>query len=201
MNETKIVDMSKEDCKTQYPKMYPVKDFCQITAKPPAECIKYNLVNILAAYVFTTRYFNGEHFHFAKEAVSCIATLSSNLKNIHNFDDFETAVKHAEQQCFNSTWILTDAENIQTMRDDLHKILQGPNDLENKLYIMYALSDMHHLFEESLKPINDTATSTFEAKFSNNHFPAVELEPSDKIKKYIKKIEYYLSYTKDCYNS
>lgn len=48
-----------------------------------------------------TRYFNGEHFDFAQEAVACIATLSLSLKTAANFNDFDTAVKSVEQECVN----------------------------------------------------------------------------------------------------
>ncbi|KRT78871.1 hypothetical protein AMK59_7695, partial [Oryctes borbonicus] len=39
---------------------------------PPADSIQFNLVNILASYAFTLRYFNGEYLDFIPEAVACI---------------------------------------------------------------------------------------------------------------------------------
>ncbi|KAJ8957976.1 hypothetical protein NQ318_001977 [Aromia moschata] len=200
-SENKVQDISEEETfKTNCPKVLTIKDFSQITTKPPSECVKYNLINVLSAYVFTTRYFNGEHFEFAKEAVSCIASLSGNLKEAQNFEDFDTAIKHVEQECCNSTWILTDAENIQVMREDIRKILMGPNDSENKFYILSALSDLRNLLEESLKPEQEANTASFNKRFPNDHFPAVKFETPDKTRNYIKKIDYYLSYTKDYYS-
>lgn len=71
-----------------------------LQSKEPSDCVQYNLINILAAYAFTTRYFNGDYRDFVKEAVSCIASLSLCLKNNQNFVDFETCVKSVEQECF-----------------------------------------------------------------------------------------------------
>lgn len=63
--------------------------------------MKYNLINLLSAYAFTVRYFNGEHFDFANEAVAAIASISLALKKGQNFEDYETAVKSVEQECIN----------------------------------------------------------------------------------------------------
>lgn len=74
--------------------------------KEPAACVKYNLINILASYALTVRYFNGEYLDFVNEAVSCIVSLSLTLQNAQNFEDFEMAVKSVEQECINvSLWV------------------------------------------------------------------------------------------------
>lgn len=60
----------------------------------------------MAAYVFTAKYFNGDYFDFAKEAASCVITLSLCLKKNENFPDFETAVKSVEQEIINVSDLL-----------------------------------------------------------------------------------------------
>lgn len=142
-NKNKVEEVgdtsSTEDFKSKCPKLFhPIADFNSITKKPPADCVKYNLINVLATYAFTTRYFNGEHYDFAKEVISCICSLSLNLKSAQNFNDLETAIKSIEQECYSSDWIVTDAENMQIMREDLERILQGPNSYEPKFYILCA---------------------------------------------------------------
>lgn len=61
----------------------------------------YNLINILAAYVFMARYFNGDYYDFAREAASCVISLSLCLKDNENLPDYETAVKSVEQEIVN----------------------------------------------------------------------------------------------------
>lgn len=85
------------------------------------------------------------------------------------------------------------------MREDLNKILQGPKPTDNKFYILCALSDIHRLFNKALLPVDSSNNGDFHKKFPNDHFPAVQLESLDAVKSHIKKIDYYLSYTNDCY--
>lgn len=75
--------------------------FYYFQKQTPADCVKYNLINVLSAYAFTARYFNGEYFHFIQEAVTCIISLSQTLKLAQNFEDFETSIKSVEQECIN----------------------------------------------------------------------------------------------------
>lgn len=65
----------------------------------PANCVKYNLINVLCAYAFTVRYFNGEHLDFCNEAVATLATICTALKKGQNFEEYDTAVKSVEQEC------------------------------------------------------------------------------------------------------
>lgn len=84
------------------------------------------------------------------------------------------------------------------MREDLHKILQGPEKENRKFYILAALSDLHDLLQESLQDDNKAEEKTsFTKNFPNPHFPSVALENKNKIKAYVKKVEYFLSYTRD----
>lgn len=98
---------------------------------------------------------------------------------------------------FQTEWILADSENISTMREDLHKILQGPEKENRKFYIFAALSDLHDLLQESLKDDKEEEKTSFSKNFPNPHFPSVALENKNKIKVYLKKVEYFLSYTRD----
>ncbi|XP_023013558.2 zinc finger HIT domain-containing protein 2 [Leptinotarsa decemlineata] len=198
--DTKVEDMSlKETYKNKCPVICDIKSFSQMKTKIPADCVKYNLINIIAAYAFTARYFNGEHFDFSKEAVSCMVNISLTLKSSQNFEDFETAVKSVEQECINSDWIVSDSENILTMRDDLEKIINGPKKSDSKYYLLCALSDILHLLEKAVKPTEASNSKVFTKQFPNDHFPDVKLEDAKSIKSHSKKIEYFLSYAKDCF--
>lgn len=191
-----------EEYKKSCPEICDIKDFSELTSKIPDDSVKFNLINILAAYAFTTRYFNGEHFDFAQEAVSCMATISLALKVGQTFTDFESAVISVEQECVHSDWIISDTENTQTMREDLEKILKGPNKAENKFYILCALSDVHNLLKASLKPAkNGESSGGFSKQFPNEHFPSVKLEETPRIKNHLKKVDYFLSYAKDHFQS
>ncbi|KAG5860872.1 hypothetical protein JTB14_006490, partial [Gonioctena quinquepunctata] len=83
------------------------------------------------------------------------------LKVAQNFDDFETSVKSVEQECINSDWIVSDSENILTMREDLEKILKGPKKSDSKFYIICALSDFVHLLEKAILPNEEGSSKGF----------------------------------------
>lgn len=194
---TEINPTGSGDFKNNCPTLGTIRDFSSVTNKTPANCVKYNLINLLCAYTFTARYFNGEYFDFANEAVACIASVSLALKKGQNFEDYETAVKSVEQECINSEWIITDSENLDLMRDDLAKILKGPNLQEKNFYVLCVLTDFQNLLKLCQKPKEQTASGEFSKQFPNDRFPQVQYETKEKIKKYLKKTDYFLSYAKD----
>lgn len=67
----------------------------------PAECIRYNLLNVLCAYVFSVRLFNGEHHAFVCEAASCAHSICTNLSTGAIFQDSDTAIESVVQECIN----------------------------------------------------------------------------------------------------
>ncbi|XP_066257663.1 zinc finger HIT domain-containing protein 2 [Euwallacea similis] len=198
--ENKVTELSEDAVQTfknNCPKLRNIKDFSSISTKTPANCVKYNLINLLAAYAFTARYFNGEHMDFPNEAVAAVATTSFALKKGQNFENYETAVKSVEQACINSEWIITDSENLDLMREDVGKILKGPNSEEKSFYVLCALTDFQNLLRECQKPKEQNPTGAFSKQFPNEHFPQLQYETKEKIKKYLKKSDYFLSFAKD----
>lgn len=158
-DDSKVTELnSMEDFKSKCPKVGDVKDFASVTAKVPANCVKYNLINVLCAYAFTVRYFNGEYLDFCNEAVATLATVSAALKKGQNFEEYDTAVKSVEQECIITEWICTDSENFALMRDDLEKILNGPNSQEKNFYVLCALTDFKNLLKECQKPKQHNTT-------------------------------------------
>lgn len=69
-----------------------------LQTKPPADCVMYNLINILTSYTVVSRYFNGCHFEFLEEAVNYIILLSLNLKDNLNFGDADLAISSVQQE-------------------------------------------------------------------------------------------------------
>lgn len=84
------------------------------------------------------------------------------------------------------------------MREDLDKVLKGPNLDEQNFYILCALSDIISLLKEATTQSAEK-NGNFAKKFPDEHFPVVKLESLSNIKKYCRKIEYLLSYAKEFY--
>lgn len=85
------------------------------------------------------------------------------------------------------------------MRQDLDRLLKGPNPTEQNFYILCSLSDLHALMNKAMIPMKQN-NGNFTKKFPDEHFPTVKFENPNKIKNSIKKVEYFLSFVKDCYN-
>ncbi|KAF5284659.1 hypothetical protein FQR65_LT13490 [Abscondita terminalis] len=174
----KIREMDYED---KFPKIFEdIKEFYTLTSKPPAECVRFNVANVVAAYVFTARYFNGDYFDFVKEAVGCIARLSLVLECNQNFESVTEAVQSVQERSLKNEWIMVDGENITAMKEDVNIILEEG-------YCLYALSDLHRLLTKSLS--DSGAKDNF-----MQHCPVYNFSKKD-IKLFLKKIEYFLSYT------
>lgn len=104
-----------------------------------------------------------------------------------------------------SEYIQTDEASLNVMKSDTFLILQGPSE-ENKIYYSKAaFSDLIQLFTDakSLCKIkneakNDMNKGDFFKKFpkhNKNHLPNLDVS---KVKKVIKKLEFYLSFLESC---
>ncbi|KAK9876055.1 hypothetical protein WA026_011165 [Henosepilachna vigintioctopunctata] len=180
--------------KNRCPSIECVGKFTDLCKKQPPGSVKLNLINIMAGYAFTTRYFNGECADFPREVISCLGSIALSLKCHQDYENFEFAVKSVEQECLNIDWIVTDAENISAMREDLDQILRGPTRMESKFYVECALADIHNLLKKALQMKSDKSGGSFAKHFPNAHFPEVKLHSSSRIKVFIKRVEYFLSY-------
>lgn len=101
------------------------------------------------------------------------------------------------------------------MRDDIAKLLKGPSAQEKNFYVLCALTDFQNLLKQCQKPkeqnasggkrislnvkicLNNNSLSGFSKQFPNDQFPQVQHETKEKIKKYLKKTDYFLSFAKD----
>lgn len=163
-----------------------------VLQKNPSPSLKYNLINMVCAYVFTARYFNGDHFDFPNEATSCIATLSLALIGKQNFEDFVTAVSSVQCECLQSNWITVDKENLDTMESDLEHVLKGPKEEDKKYYVLAVLSDLYELLNAALKGGNVAKA------LPGSSFPGLQLQTKREIMLSVKKVEFYLSYAMYC---
>ncbi|KAM3963947.1 zinc finger HIT domain-containing protein 2 [Aphomia sociella] len=190
-------DEKVEDSLNNCPHLKAVPPLSSLTTVQPSSAIKFNITNILASYAFIMRYYNGEVD--AIEGTICLLSICTNLDANMNFDDLATAVESVVQKCLQSDLIQTDKESLEVMKHDTFLILQGPSK-ENKLYYCKAaLSHLNNIFNKAkstdrVSKENIKNKTEFSRKFpehKRDHLPNLDIS---KVKKCIKKIEYYLSY-------
>ncbi|XP_038213299.1 zinc finger HIT domain-containing protein 2 [Zerene cesonia] len=200
VEDLKQTDNEKEILK-KCPHIKSVPLFSTLTNVKPSPSIRFNIINVLAAYAFIMRYYNGEVEPI--EATTCVLSICDNLNSNSNYDDPDIAVEAVTQKCLLSDLIETDEDSLEIMRHDTFLLFQGPNDDNVLLYTKAALSHLIQIFSESktlskLKPEEKQNKGDFTRKFPDhgkNHLPSLDIS---KVKKCIKKMEFYISFLNTC---
>lgn len=187
------------------PPIFPnILNLAQVSAKPPAACLRHNIVNVLAAYSLTFRYFNGEHLTSSKEASSFLASISGALRANANFADDQMAIDAVLNDCATERIDLEDGQDA-LVRDDVQAILGGP-DGDSHQYTLAALSDVHRLWLSAKKCVaaSNAAAKTeendpdgeFSKRFMDHQHINGELVNRSKLSAGAKKLEFYLAFVK-----
>ncbi|KAJ0173227.1 hypothetical protein K1T71_011403 [Dendrolimus kikuchii] len=206
VEDVEEIDLGAEEL-TKCPALKIAPKLSSLTTVQPSPAIKSNITNLLASYVFVMRYFSGEidPIEGAIYLLSICASLESNA----NFDDPATAVESVAQRCLQSDLMETDQVSLDVMKYDTFLILQGPSEDNETYYCKAALSHTHQILSDAKlmeKQRNDTKSAencgenakkdgkVFSKKFpehARDHLPDLDM---GKVKKCLKKIEYYLSF-------
>lgn len=163
------------------------------TKSKASPMLMWNIVNALASYVYTVRYYMGELSNFQCDSTRMIISLSSSLSKNNNFPSKSLAIESVSQNIINTADVSSN-ENIELMKDDVESLLNGPNDQDKTYYILSALSDVHTLFTKSLKS-KEQCNGNKNGEFSKKFPTALPLSVDRKlVRQCIKKIEYYLAW-------
>lgn len=177
-----------------------IATFSSICSKEPAQCIHYNLWNILAAYSCTVRFFNGEHLTNPNEATAHLINLSSSLKYGTNFEEVEDAIISVEMEALTTGNGATHlmpvkgtpksllVENRTQLQTDARQLMSTLH------YKLAALSDILNLLQVTKKLLK--ASNKDEAEFQKLFALSSGMEEltRSKVQQLIKKLEFYLSY-------
>lgn len=188
-----------------------ITDFAKISTKAPAACVNHNLLNILAAYSSTVRFFAGDHLDVPHEATAYLISICTNLKTNINFDDQLQAI---ESICFeaHNEGYTSEHIDVDLLKKDIDFIAEGPDPSKScNTYILAALSDVHRLLSAAKATKKDipegvaaaTAASKtgrgfqeFIQKFGDHRVADAMFVERAKLNTCLKKIEYYLAFAK-----
>ncbi len=168
-----------------------IVNFDTISSKPPADCVKHNLKNVLAAYVLSVRFFNGEHDTSAHEFTNYFIKACANIKANFNFDDDDIAIESVVHSCSNEG-LTIDNDQVKLLHVDVQQISKCSG------FVLAALSDIHRAISLAKrskfvkKPV-DNEKSDFSRKFFDHEIVNFENFDRTKLSASIKKIEYYLA--------
>lgn len=192
----------------QCPRVITVKNFDQITTKPPAPCIIHNIANVIAAYCFIFRYYNGDHASYELEAADNFISITENLKTNANFEAIIAAVDSVMLNCHSAS-LFCDLETKKILLEDVEEIFAGPgDDVHAKSFILSALSDAAKLLKVVKKksreksPKDQEESKEDKKKFSSEFLgdncrgEYKNLENQSQVTGCIKKLEFYVSFVK-----
>lgn len=194
-----------------------IKRFGELSTKCPDDCVRHNLINILAAYTFATRFFNGDHQSYPHESAHCLVSICVNIKASANYESDAAAIESVASQARNEG-LRFDEDDVQMMRSDVDKLLHPPQhaiaqqnnqlreaeeDLQilgENLFILSALSDLYRvLLQAKLQkdsPLREKySPGVFHKRFADHEINNFGELKRSKLGVYLKKIEYYLAYS------
>lgn len=192
-----------------------IADFENLTKTNPHSCIIFNCCNIVTAYVYLFRYFNGDCHSYVNEFTDSLIEICDNLKKDTNFldENISSVVESVILNCANNG-LPTDSNTHFILIDDLKKIINGPildmGAQRERDFLLSALSDCLNLIEtaynqnqerKSVKKNDQKAKSRFLSEFANTNAKLNYYHSKKIIKKNVKKIEYLLSFVKHKYSS
>jgi len=164
--ENKVVQFAHEETvvkKSSVPKGF--KDIIDIKTllrnSPPADSLCYSVVQVLYAYVYITRFHNGEYMTNVEQAWQDLTKLAPVLKENIIYNDVSGAVQASIvlSSDVNSRLLVSQAFHISVLQD-VRDIIEMPCDNQNDLiiktrgarsmkFVIAALSDLHTLLQSA----------------------------------------------------
>lgn len=188
-----ISEMNERKEKTRIPAIQKnITDISTLLSKgKPSADLKNNVINVLYAYCFVCRLYNGDHLSFPIEVTKEVLSVSKVLR--------DTAVcgspPEAIQMCFQCLQN-RDKENLTSrqfnisMIEDVIRIIQGPSQYDPLQSVMAALSELILLFH---KAMSELTTDIKKSKEEQTRFENKDLKKKVFIS--LKKVEFLLSWT------
>ena len=170
----------------------------------PSEVLKYGLMNILYGYAYAVRYFHGDYTDSASEFVHIIQLLATNLGG-RNYEHADAALEAAASEVSNHQHLAVSLKFSRDVKKDVLDIVRGPSGSDS-YYVLAAVSDMVEMFKRCAKNLkqknrsgsnrtNTNTTTNLPAWFNHQQY-SPELS-SEQVKKHVKKLEFYLSWSRD----
>lgn len=188
-SEPLIEDVEKEPATTSaIPSVLAgVQHIEQLAKCGTSDLISFSIINVLYAYAYTARLYNGEHVTVAGESVMVMLDVSESLSR-GVFSDVALAVGACLSQldCFAAKAHFISREYSVSVVDDVCKIVAGA--VRNPLpFPLAALSDCHRVFRAARKEVSRDRKSCAADKCADEdrkRYHAVE-----------KKLEFLISWT------
>uniref|UniRef100_A0A1B6J203 HIT-type domain-containing protein n=1 Tax=Homalodisca liturata TaxID=320908 RepID=A0A1B6J203_9HEMI len=169
----------------------------KLSKMTPSPMVRWNVVNVLAAYAVTARVYNGDFQSSPQSAAVMLITISENLAINQVFDNPELAVTSVQMAAINYGCFLDGVEGT-TLKEDVKMLVEGPSESRQNQHVLAALSHIHSILTDAKRIMKETTKSKSTGEFSKR-FPQPETKSvsSKDLSKHLKKIDFYLSWAKE----
>lgn len=182
------------------------------------------MINVIYAYAYIANYYNGDYLNCPMESTIVFLDLSDNMKLNTVFKNPESAIASIVHNiinvsiitfnilnitsnenikifayCFQRNWLPQDEQTLLVFKEAGNKIMQGPDEKNEYLYIAVALSEIHRLLTMTIEEIskNKIGDKEFVKKFVQRYnVDSIDLSRKQLLL-HCKKLEYYISWTKN----
>ncbi|XP_012537213.1 zinc finger HIT domain-containing protein 2 [Monomorium pharaonis] len=199
--ERKLIQPVEENVKDvysdlNYPDLIDIPLFNELQKASPY--VIFNMMNVIYSYAYIALYYIGDYLNCAEEAANVFLIICGNMKNNKVFEDADSAIENVIENIKSVDWLAQDEQTIAAVREAGASILRGPGAEMKTVYISAALSELYRLLTAAKKEISihKNGNQEFTKRFSQNRSTDVNLSKKS-ILLYLKKLEYYLSWTKN----
>lgn len=165
----------------------------QLTKAKPAECVRYNLVNVIFAYVYGVRYFMGDHIANAMAFIEAVLNISGNLCRNESFESADKALAAGSLQVTHHEHLAMSQDFSLLCKKDVFQVIQGPSANYSSYYLLSALGDLKQALKSGAKILKTSSKTNNPGK----NLRTSQTVDAKLVKKAALKIDYYLSYVKD----
>jgi hypothetical protein len=127
--------------------------------------VRYNILNVLYAYAYTVRLYNGEHHDLAVEAAQTVLDISRCLSDNASFSLAGDALTHAVTTVQQTQHLASNAEMVFSVMKDVSCILCSPGP-SSCCSAPLALSDLHRMLSTASSHLHSQRGFTKERKRS-----------------------------------
>ncbi|XP_012148138.2 zinc finger HIT domain-containing protein 2 [Megachile rotundata] len=195
------IDEQDNEQTKQLPPLVDVPIFNELQKASPT--INFNITNVIYAYAYITNYYNGDYLSCPIETTIVFLDLCDNIKMNKIYETSESAIASVVQNIINCTWLPHDDQILSAFQEAGNLIMQGPDSRNKYLYIAVALSELHRLLMATKEAISKNTNKAENKEFSKKFAQRYNIDNVNLSKKalllHCKKLEYYLSWTKNCH--
>ena len=150
-NDFELIKVESDNCEIKYPMLHHnIQYLRDIFKGKPSDSLKFDVINVLYAYVSVHRMYNGDFDNVEEQVAQSLVEISLVLKD-GKFSDLSECLDHPAMTIFQIPDLEWKLEFVYSFYREVIKLISHQNLHSVTPYVLYCLSDLYNVFEKSLK--------------------------------------------------